>query len=65
MAEQLPLPAPPESILPPLALSDGALLEFSREINVQLKAFDKRFATPRVHPRLTFGQARGPSRRPR
>jgi hypothetical protein len=65
MAEQLPLPAPPESSLPPLALSDGALLEFNREMSVQLKAFDRRFATPRVHPRLVFGEARGASRRPR
>lgn len=65
MAEQLPLPAPPHPALPPLPISDGALLKFSREMNLRLQAFDQRFAAPRVHPRLIFGHARGASRKPR
>jgi len=65
MAEQIPLPAKAHSGLPAVSIDDGALLKFSREINMRLKDFEQRFVKPRQHPRIIFGQARGTSRRPR
>jgi hypothetical protein len=65
MSDQIPLPAGAYRSLPPLELSDGALLKFSREMRVQLKDLEARFVVPRQHPRLSFGESRGASRRPR
>jgi hypothetical protein len=65
MAEQLPLPAAPSNQLPPLAISDGALLKFSREMNTQLVSFIRQFAEPRRHPRVDFQLSRFAPRKPR
>lgn len=67
MSEQLPIPAPvgANRCLPPLPIDDGALLKFSRELNLQLHDFEQRFVQPRRHPRLVFGHARQASRKPR
>lgn len=65
MSDQIPLPAGAYRSLPPVTVDDGALLRFSREMRVQLKDLETRFVVPREHPRLFFGEARGPSRRPR
>lgn len=65
MSEQLPLPAKTSTSLPPLLISDGALLIFSRGLNAQLADFEQRFVQPRRHPRLVFAHSRSKPRKPR
>ena len=65
MSDQIPLPAKVYPGLPEVPISDCALAKFTIEMIGRLHDLEQRFVEPRQHPRLSFGESRGASRRPR
>ena len=65
MSDQIPIPAKSYPGWPELPIDDRALARFTIEMVGRLHDLEQRFAEPRQHPRLSFGEARGANRRPR
>jgi hypothetical protein len=65
MSDQLPTTTKPYPGLPAVAIDDRALAIFTIQMVGRLHELEERFVEPRQHPRLTFAQSRGASRRPR
>jgi hypothetical protein len=65
MSDQLPAATKPYPGLPPVEINDRALAKFTIEMVGLLYELEARFGELRRHPRLTFAESRGASRRPR